>query len=572
MVEQASALAPRPSQPYCRFPVLVAVCAALLALAAWLFALPRATVTTYIPQDVWGFFDFIHRLDIGHLPHVDFHSPLGALAFVMPLLGFRVAGQLAGSLELANVAMLAVALAVGAILLYRRTTTGIAVVFLIALAGIVVVPWAAGESGLLVTHTMFYNRWGWGLVATLFLAALPLAPPSRGGKLGEKWVLQSHFVAEALAIAAILLLLFFLKVTYFLVGLFFVVFFGVALARFLRTALLGLAGFALALLGVWLATGIVDDYLLDVARTVEVARNPGTHRSTPSVARIIQTTIPHIALGVMAVGVAALQRKWTGAQMLYLAFVLASCVALAHQNSQPPFFFALINIFVVAAMSCSCGTPHRRLVMVAMCLFLAPTISRQLVASASFHLIAKGDFEAFATDLPRMNDTWFGNRAINWFAADANDGSVSAFVWSRRYRAAPTMDLSMTEHLETLRSGVALLRRQGVTTEAVATVDYVNCFPTLLKAAAPKGVVYAYHPGRMINLDMASRRTFIFGDAAYLMVPKFPLKQDSTFLVLELHREHLSSAWRFVAENDHWRLFAKRHVQSKRTVADDDAR
>ena len=555
MVEWASALAPpssQPSQPYCRFPVLVLVCAALLALAAWLFALPRATVTTYIPQDVWLFFDLIHRLDIGHAPHVDFHSPFGALVFALPFLAFRGTGQLAGSLEIANVAMLAIALPIGAVLLYRRATSGIAIVFLIALAGMVVIPWV-GKSGFLVTHALFYNRWGWGLIASLFLAVLPLAPPIRGGK----WLLRTHFAAEALSIAVVLLLLFFLKVTYFLVGLFFVVFFGVALARFLRTALLGLAMFALALLVVSLATGVLDDYLRDVARAIEVARNPGADQPTPSVYHIIHTTLPHIALGVIAVGVGALQRRPTVAQLLYFAFVLASCIALAHQNSQPPFLFALINIWVAVAASCSHRSPHRRLAMVAMCLFLAPTISRQIVAGASFHLIAKGDFKAFAADLPRMDNAWFGNRAVNWFASDATDSSVSAFVWARRHRAETTMDLTMAEHLETLRSGVALLRRQGVGTEPVATLDYVNCFPTLLKAEAPKGVVYVNHPGRMTNLDLAKDRTLVFGDAVYLMIPKFPLRQDSTSWALDLHRDHLAQAWRQVAENDHWRLLAK---------------
>lgn len=566
MVERAPAFAPpsslegggagprgRAGGAYCRFPVLVLACAALFVLAAWLFAWPRATVTTYIPQDVWVFFDLIHRLDIGHAPHVDFHSPFGALVFALPFLAFRATGQLAGSLEIANVSMLAIALPIGAILLYRRTTSGIAIVFLIALAGMVVVPFI-WQSGLLVTQALFYNRWGWGLIACLFLAVLPLAPPIRGGK----WLLRTHVAAEALSIAAVLLLLFFLKITYFLVGLFFVVFFGVALARFLRTALLGLALFAPALLAVSLATGVVDDYLLDIARAIEVALNPGTDQPTPSVSQIIHTTLPHIALGVVAVGVGALQRRPTVAQILYFAFVLASCIALAHQNSQPPFLFALINVFVAVAASCSQRSPHRRLAMVAMCLFLAPTISRQIVAGASFHLIARGDFKAFAADLPRMENAWFGNRAVNWFASDATGGSVSAFVWARRHRAEATTHLTMAEHLETLRSGVALLRRQGVGTEPVATLDYVNCFPTLLKAEAPKGVVYVNHPGRMTNLDLAKDRTLVFGDAVYLMIPKFPLRQDSTPWALDLHRDHLAQAWRQVAKNDHWRLLAKK--------------
>ena len=570
MVERAPAFAPpsslegggagprgRAGGANCRFPVLVLAGAALFALAAWLFAWPRATVTTYIPQDVWLLFDLIHRLDIGHAPHVDSHTPVGALDSALAFLAFRATGQLAGSLEIANVSMLAITLPIGAILLYRRTTSGIAIVFLIALAGMVVVPFV-GESGLLVTQALFYNRWGWGLIACLFLAVLPLAPPMRGGK----WLLRTHVAAEALSIAVALLLLFFLKITYFLVGLFFVVFFGVALARFLRTALLGLALFAPALLAVSLATGVVDDYLLDIARAIEVARNPGADRPTPSVSHLIHTTLPHIALGVVAVGVGALQRRPAVAQILYFAFVLASCIALALQNSQPPFLFALINVFVAVAASCSQRSPHRRLAMVAMCLFLAPTISRQIVASASFHLIARGDFQAFAADLPRMENAWFGNRAVNWFASDATDGSVSAFVWARRHRAEVTIHLTMSEQLETLRSGVALLRQQGVGTEPVATLDYVNCFPTLLNATAPRGVLYVQHPGRQMNRTIAKDRNLVFGDAAYLMIPTFPVGQESTSTLLALHQDHLRSAWKTVARNDHWQLLTKIQVDA----------
>lgn len=544
---------PRLLQPRQRLVVLLCVCAVLIVLAAAVFVWPRATVITYIHQDVWAFFDFIHRLQLGHTPHVDFHAPFGALAFALPFLGYRAVGQFAGSLEFANVFMLAIALPIAAILLCRRTTTGVAVIFLIALAGIVAVPRMLGMSGLLVTHACFYNRWGWGLFATLLLAALPLAQTD-----GSSQPSRLPFLADALCIAGMLMLLFFLKATYFLVGFAFVGCFGVVLARFPRAAVLGLALFALALLVVSLATGITDDYVLDLWRVVETSRNSDAHQlPTPSVASVLDYSLVYIALAVLSVGVAALQRRITLKQTLYFAFVVVACVVLAWQNSEFPFLFALINVFVAAAGLCPLGSAHRRLVVLALCLFFSPTVSRNLVAIASFHIVATGDFKMFAADLPRLDNAWFGNRAVNWFAANDHQDAVATFLWARRHRAPKHADLSAGEHLATLRSGVELLRHHGVTDEPVETLDYINCFPTLLNAAAPKGVLIYKHLGRHIDQTIVKDRELVFGDAVYLMIPVFPLMQDSAATLLDAHREYLREAWKVVAKNEHWQLLAK---------------
>lgn len=557
LIATDSSAPPRLLQPR-RLVALLCVCAVLVALAATVFGWPRATVTTDVHQDVWGFFDVIHRLQIGHTPHVDFHSPSGALALALPFLGYRAVGQFAGSLEFASVLMAAIALLLAAMLLFRRTTTGVAVVFLIALAGIVVVPKMPGESGLLVTHAGLYNRWGWGLFATLLLAALPPAQT-----VGSPKPSRLPFLADALSIAGILVLLFFLKATYFLAGLAFVGCFGVVLAQFRRAAVLGLALFALALLVVSLATGITDDYVLDLWRAAEVSRNPGVHRlPTPSAARVIDYSLVHISLAVLAVGVAALQRRVTAKQTLYFAFVVVASIAIACQNSGLPFLFALINVFVAAAGLCPLGSAHRRLVVLALCLFLSPMVSRHLVTIASFHIVASGDFKMFAADLPRLDDAWFGNRAVDWFAVDDRQDVVGAFLWARRHRAPTHVDLSASEHLATLRSGVELLRRHGVTDEPVETLDYVNCFPTLLNAAAPKGVLIHKHLGRQMNQAIAKDRNLVFGDAVYLMIPVFPLMQDSAAALLAAHREHLREAWKVVAKNDHWQLLAKTSAMS----------
>ena len=86
-----------PAQPKgnCPWPPLVTAAGCLLALAIALFLLPTATYTAKVPHDILGYFDVTHRLGMGQQPHVDYHTPIGWLAYGLPWLGHLALGQFA---------------------------------------------------------------------------------------------------------------------------------------------------------------------------------------------------------------------------------------------------------------------------------------------------------------------------------------------------------------------------------------------------------------------------------------------------------------------------------------------
>ena len=101
---------------------------------------------------------------------------------------------------------------------------GLLLVF--ALFAAVAVPWPLSESCLASTQVAHYNRLGWALLTTLLLFGVPAGAGGQGTRHPLAWA-----AVESAAVAALLSLLFFLKATYFAVGLVFVLLFGVVLGH-----------------------------------------------------------------------------------------------------------------------------------------------------------------------------------------------------------------------------------------------------------------------------------------------------------------------------------------------------
>lgn len=549
-------------QRNCPWSTLWVATGCLLALAIAVFVWPGGTYAAKGLNDVFGFFDAMHRLDMGQQPHVDFHTPVGWLAYGLPYLGYAVLGQFGGALEFGSVALLGMLLPLAALALRGRAPTGAGLLLLAALFAVVAVPWPLGESGLVSTQVLHYNRWGWALLTTLLLFGLPV---EKAGERGSRPFLAG---AESAAIAALLSMLFFLKITYFVVGLGFVLLFGVALARFRRAAGWGLAFSLFLILVIQWSAGWVDDYLRDLWRTTVVATQSGAHH-TPGFADVLLTTLSSLGLAGAACGIAGLVKRLSLQDCLLATYILASCVALATQNSMAPnFLFALLPVFVAMAARCPRGSNHRRLVMVCMWIFLLPAFARQLLATAAFLMAAHGHCPGCASGLPRMEGAWFGGLAgPNAFEAGVPQMAdpSDALLWSRRHTNNSHLDVSNAEYLQTLRTGLALLRAAGHADDTVAVADFGNAFSVLLDVPSPKGVILHLHVGRFIDRHLAKSKEFVFGDANWLMIPKFPVFMDSTAVVMEAQAAHLSKDWEEAAANDHWRLL--RRVNAARATS-----
>jgi hypothetical protein len=144
----------------------------------------------------------------GHIPHVDFHEPVGALNFLLTRLGFALVGCtpfafVAGAIVIA----LAVFTSATAAAIARLPFLP-ALLFVLFASLLVLMPANIGDSPDAYSFAMSYNRYGWGLLSILTLIFF----------LPRRDVGQRYGIDLANA-AALLAGLFYLKITYFAAGL-----------------------------------------------------------------------------------------------------------------------------------------------------------------------------------------------------------------------------------------------------------------------------------------------------------------------------------------------------------------
>jgi hypothetical protein len=217
---------------------------------------------TYIaaPWDVFVLIDGAWRISNGQIPHTDFHNPIGALVYAVFAFGMRIDGPSLQALAYGNSIFLSLVGLWTMAISYKRLTP----VFGLILTTFIVVLLAAtrplGYDVETTTYAMLYNRYGWALLSILMIQLL-LAPKSEAARFA---------VFDSLSAGLLLGLLFFCKITFFIVGVG-VYGFSLALRPELRwTAWLSFVGFAAVCAAAWAILGIsVGDYLADIAAASE---------------------------------------------------------------------------------------------------------------------------------------------------------------------------------------------------------------------------------------------------------------------------------------------------------------
>ena len=150
--------------------------AGLLLFVAVFGGLPLLKGGLYLDAhegDSYHFLDILLRIDAGHVPHVDFPTPLGILAF-LPISSLIEAGQTAGRATILG--QLAVAAVLFPLVVYvgvSRLSRPVAWAFGVLTLGLAVSLSYGGPNGG-ASISMHYNRWAWALsFVAIALAVLP---------------------------------------------------------------------------------------------------------------------------------------------------------------------------------------------------------------------------------------------------------------------------------------------------------------------------------------------------------------------------------------------------------------
>ena len=494
--------------------LVVAAVVAWLAFAA-AFGLPGRTLDW--GRDLLVFFGQINALEHGQVPYRDFRTSMGLLPFYLPWFGYRLVGDFGGALEIGGLLATALLLPCIVVALRTRFRLPIALALLLCLAAMAAVP--ADHVLSLPSQVGFYNRWSCAALAALFLFAVP---PKR----------ESSAYLEGAALAGLLLFLFFVKATYFAVGLCFVVGFGAALGLFRRAALIGIGTFATVVLAAHGATGLIDDYFAELAHSFNVSGVAWYADDKYLMVRLPRSATYYVVLAsacvFAAVGKANLRwRHWA-----FVLYALITALAIQGHDASSPGPFALMA--PLALFGELAATAWRRWHVGLLALFMLPYL-----AAAPRTAVDYGHDGLPRSELPRMASAFIEDLSIA--------GIDRRYFWHCLF------------FLESeLRPGLRLLRQNGVADDVLG-LDYYNYFPALLDVPPLPGRLAVLMPDRTLNRDTAPSPATVFRHARYVMVPRESTKDRR--LLLALYGEHLRTSYQLLDGNDHWQLWERNDLE-----------
>ena len=522
-------------------PAALVVLAGLPVMAAaWALLSPDLVLSHEMTWDFLYNLSGAWQLQNGRVLHLDFHEPVGTLNFGLTWLGFALVGPtpfafLAGSVIFAIAVFVSATLAA-----MRRLPLLPAILFVVFASLLVLMPANIGDKPNAYSFAMSYNRYGWSLLS--ILAFILFVPPRQSA--GEDRV-------DIVNAVAVLIALYYLKITYFAAGL---AFLGVALALFPHVR---------GRLPAWaVATGLVlvnafapwnYGYLFDILQAANagaVRNSLGFHLNnifSHAEAYAAYAAMLAIALWMHARGLAPARLP------VAIAAVLAIGVLVLSQNHQTHG----LPVGIVAAFLLY-DQIRERPVLAAPALLVAMAFAVLAVGASAFSL-ASYHFRAGHADLLRVIDhTQLKGLAVpleqpSLLAAFADGGQTNHALlnWARAGR--PRYELSPAEYVETLIEAAALLQDGRYPPGAVVVLDQVNPLPFMLGWPPPRGGSLWSGPAAPI-LPAAD----VFAEAEYVLIPKFSTYGAWTDRAQLEYRAYLSQNFRTRENTQSWVLLSRR--------------
>lgn len=529
--------------------VLAAAAAVFLAM----LIVPGRILSTQSTGDLWLFLDGADRLINGQRPNVDFSSPIGPLTYALLAGGYGMGGTI-GTMMPITTALFALLLLVPLVyVLATRLPPLFALVVGLYILLLAIAPAFIGDVAPKPTFAMFYNRFGWAAISLLFLCLLPRHP-----KTGSDW-------ADALAMAFLWLLLFYIKTTYAVVGAAFLV----ALLWFphMRGTVLGTAAAAaMGMLIVEAFWGGTAAYIRDVQDAVAAT---GALRDGPAglIASIINN-IQGVYLFAAVILLALLNRVRLDFLLLCL-FMGAAGIVLDRHNSQGPGILTFVPGALIALLAPRTGRVGDQV--------SKPSLAGSLLAAALIVPVLTGSlgnlayhFLVAARSGPQPGD---GTPLAGLIATEPGSSSLHAIIRTPQLatgcgpldRAAPLLETVREEHpmgsaqtLAVLLDGVRLIRDDPRLNGKVLSLDAVNPYNAVLERPAPEGV-YSFMDAD-INMSETIHRSpkTLFRQVDVVLVPIFPAKYPAFDLVRRLYGPYISAHFEPVARSQCWDAYRRK--------------
>jgi hypothetical protein len=532
------------------------------------------------------------RLLHGQRPHTDFYSPFGAIPLLIVTLGMALRGASAAALSL-GYAIVFPFVTLWAWWIARRRLSAVTALLFAAMAGfLLVATHRLGSPLTSVTYAMQYNRLGWALLA---MAALQLfarhsseaGPAPATGAAKPRWRKLSPGALDGASLGALLGLLLFTKVTYFVTAAVLLLL-SALLSRPLRSRAAGWAGTVAGFAVVLLAVG---GYLrFDLASFLRDMRMLAGVQSLSSRLEALKNVLapnlaPLILLGgalILAFAALLVSRQergtswwrpsasaWAFPLLGSAAMVLAglvTCSANAQRTAIPLFAVAALTLteelrhVMAKGANTTLGRPAR---LVPAAFLACALLSIYLIAGV---LIPDAASVAYSS-------AWKAFRAERAPATARVDSLAMAdlLLPPGRYESSspqavlqaiikrPTEQASLTslQYAVWLNDGLALLRPHLNADSRVICLDWINPFSFALGLPSPRGDALCWDFGLLVSDTHHPAAENVLRDATLVMEPKRPIAPFTESFKKRLLGAQLAAHFRVADQSTLWILYAR---------------
>jgi hypothetical protein len=522
---------------------------AAFALALFLICAVPAYVgvprTNEFGYDIFFFLDGGWRVLSGQRPHADFSTAWGPVTYLLTAGGLSLTGYRVEGIGFGD-SLFGLILGLWAYaLLHRRLSRGLAILGSVSVAALSVAPFALGTAPFRSSHAMIYNRWGYALLALVLFESFPSPEvESRRGQL-------AFFGGLSSGLACTLLL--FLKASYFLVSLGFVIISCLFWDHSRRARMTGmiLGSSLIATLMLWYLRFDLPSMLADL-RMAAVSRSQSL-----STVRLYSTALRNIGPTLLPTGLLALltllaapepgRRGIAGKARSSRLFLLTLAVYVAGtlllwtnaQWNSFPLNVALALILLNRCMSSESARPYPLKIGV---LFLGLFV---IVPSLVIDLIGLG-YAAWRSSLPppALVLRFQSERLASLYLSESNVPQASRSNGS-----------ALTAYVN---DGAELLRRCSRADERVTTFDAYDPFSYVLGRKPTRGgmaaAVYNYTFCERYHLPPEA----MFGNADLVMFPKLPASDQGYFDgLVRTYGSSLEREFVRAGESSRWILYRR---------------
>ena len=504
---------------------------AMAAFCALMLALPGQTVTTKYVNDLFIFLDGVHRVAGGQVPNRDFHTALGPLVYYAPALGYWFSGNLGGAMPVGMALLVAALAPAAAHIVSSRLRPAVALPLALLLILVAAAPINPGESIGSLSFAMFYNRVGWSALG--FLLILHLRPE------------RPHpytALLDAASAAFLVVLMLYIKVSYGIVGLGFLVLMGLDPRQrgWAAAAVMLVLGSCLIVEGLWGGTAAhVADLLL-------ASRVSGSIDTIDELAAVLFKNLADYVLFAI-VALLALRRVGSIRDFLFFGFCAGSGYLLIMQNFQVTGIVTLVSGAAVAvetlARADQPAADGRRwsLTAGAQLLLLAFVLPASIhnAAALGLHTALAGAKQGLPAPMPNFDRV---RLAQLW-----TEGDYPVFS---RYFAS-------------LEDGVRALEGLERPVDRVLVLDFVGPFSAGLGLKPPHGDSTWHHWGRTVNEENYLPAETLMRDVQVVMEPKWPVEFATADGLRRLYADYLAENFELAQETADWKVYVPREPPSE---------